>query len=111
MKNIVIAVAVLGILVLFSTAHAEETETLLGVAVNPEAKTITIDVSSSGCTDKGYFTFALENDVLIFKRIKRDACKAMPHRTTITYSLAEIGIKSGSSLRIGNAITFSEKLF
>jgi hypothetical protein len=68
-------------------------------------------VSSTGCTDKSYFSFALEGDVLIFKRIKRDTCKAMPRRDTITYSLDELGIKPESSFRIGNPITLTKHVF
>jgi hypothetical protein len=92
-------------------AGAEQVESLFGLATDAEAKTVSIMVSSSGCTDKGYFSFALEGDVLIFKRIRRDACKAVPGRHAITYSLEELGIKPDSAFRIGNPITLTENVF
>ncbi len=86
-------------------------EPLYGVATDARAKTVSIIVASSGCTDKSYFSFALEGDALVFKRIKRDSCKAMPERKAITYSLEELGIKPESAFRIGNPISLTGNLF
>jgi len=112
MKKIAFLLAVISIaFALPCIAWAEQAESIFGLAVDAEAKTVSIVVSSSGCTDKSYFSFALEGDVLIFKRIKRDACKAMPSRQAVTYSLEELGIKPESSFRIGNPITLTEHVF
>jgi hypothetical protein len=92
-------------------AWADEAESIFGIATNAEKKTLSIEVLSSGCTDKSYFSFALEGGVLTFKRIKRDACKAMPSRHAITYSLEELGIKPQKPFRLGNPISYSEHLF
>ncbi len=80
-------------------------------SVDPEAKTVSIDVSSTGCTDKSYFSAALDGDVLTFKRIRRDACKAMPRRQTIVYTIAELGLKPNASFRLGNPLVISDKFF
>lgn len=92
-------------------AWADETESIFGIATDAEKKTLSIVVKSTGCTDKGYFSFALEGDVLTFKRIKRDDCKAMPRREAVTYSLEELGIKPQKPFRLGNPISYSERLF
>jgi hypothetical protein len=109
-----ITMLIVAILIFFSLAsdvHAEGTELLYGLATDVEAKTVSIIIASSGCTDKSYFSFALDGDVLLFKRIRRDACKAMPMRQAITYSLEELGIRPESNFRIGNPISLTENLF
>lgn len=112
MKKIALSLAVVFIaLALSSKVQAEQAEPLFGVVTNAKAKTVEIVVSSSGCTDKSYFSFGLEGNVLTFKRIRRDACKAMPRPHGITYSLEELGIKPGSSFRLGNPISLTEDLF
>jgi hypothetical protein len=107
---------IIAVLLIFSSifltmpALADQTEPLFGIVTDTEKKTLSIWVESSGCTDKSYFTFTLEDDVLTFKRIKRDACKAMPMRHAITYSLEELGIKPQKLFRLGNPISYSEHL-
>lgn len=108
------ATVLAAILIVLTTSFeiwAEQPERLYGIATNAEAKTVSIVVSSTGCTDKSYFSFAVEGDVLIFKRLKRDSCKAMPARETITYALEELGIKPASSFRIGNPVSLTDHLF
>jgi hypothetical protein len=109
-----IAILLAGISIAFALtcrAGAEQAEPLFGLTADAGAKTVSIVVSSSGCTDKSYFSFTLEGDVLIFRRIRRDACKAMPGRQAITYSIEELGIKADSAFRIGNPITLTENVF
>ena len=111
MKKIAFLWAVMAIaFALPCQARAQQAEPILGLATDAEAKTVSIMVSSSGCTDKSYFSFALEGDVLTFKRIKRDACKAMPCRHTVTYSFEELGINPESAFRIGNPLCLSENV-
>ncbi|MEN6438082.1 MAG: hypothetical protein ABFD97_05825 [Syntrophobacter sp.] len=110
----VIALIVTAILLALATpfqARAQQPERIYGFEANAEAKTISIVVSSTGCTDKSYFSFAVEGDILTFKRVKRDSCKAMPSRETIRYTLDELGIKPESSFRIGNPISLTERIF
>ena len=110
MKNIALLLAFVSIFCALP-AWAEETEPIFGIATDTEKKTLSIVVKSTGCTDKSYFSFSLEGDVLTFKRIKRDTCKAMPSREAVTYSLEELGIKPQKPFRLGNPISYSEHLF
>lgn len=96
---------------LLAPAHAATVEPIFGIVTDAKAKTLSIIIDSSGCTDKSYFSFSLEGDVLTFKRIMRDACKAMPSRESLTYSLEELGIEPESPFRLGNTISFTGKLF
>ncbi len=108
---IVLLFAAVSIFFVRSDARAEKSDILYGIAMDAEAKTVSIVVASSGCTDKSYFNFTLEGDVLFFKRIKRDACKAMPRREVLTYTLKELGIRPDSEFRIGNPISLTEHVF
>ncbi len=92
-------------------AQAQQVEPIYGISTDAKAKTLTVVFVSTGCSDKSYFSFGLENDVLTFKRLQRDACKAMPMRHPITYSLEELGIDPQKPFRIGNPIVYSQYLF
>ena len=110
MKKIAILLALASILSALP-ARGVQTEPLFGIAADAEKKTLSIVVKSSGCTGKGDFSFAMKGDVLTFKRIRRDDCKAMPQRHTIIYSVEELGIDSREPFRLGNPISYSERLF
>lgn len=83
-------------------AHAGETEDLLGVSFDFEKKEITINVATSGCTQKGDFLFEMKDDVLTIIRINRDSCKAMQSKSSFTYSLKEAGIAPNKPFKIAN---------
>ena len=67
-------------------------------------------VTSNGCTDKSFFdidvtrrsssSFSVELD-----RVRRDNCEAdMPDGVQVTYTFQELGIPSGASVRVRNAV-------
>lgn len=93
-----------------STAGAEVRETLLGLQTDFRGKTITIEVMGSGCTDKGYFRLDFSNQVLTVYRLMRDACKAMPQKTSLSYSLDELGIDPNKPFRVDNPFIVNEFL-
>jgi len=100
-------------LVLFlsvSNVLADEVEPLLGMASDFGAGTITIDVVSSGCTDKGSFRMDLTNDALTVFRVRKDTCKALPEKTAITFTVAEVGINPHKPFTIANPFLVNEYL-
>lgn len=112
MRNIIFLLVVVAIfLAPVREVRADGDEPLYGIATDADAGKVSIVVASTGCTDKSYFSFSLEGDVLLFKRIKRDPCKAMPRRETLDYSLKELGIKAETPFRIGNPISLTERIF
>lgn len=91
-----------------SPAAAVQPEELLGVSLNAERKEITIDVVSSGCTQRSDFRFEMKEDVLTVLRAGRDACKAMPQKTSFTYTLKEAGVDPDKPFRFGNGFIANE---
>jgi hypothetical protein len=90
---------------------AEKPELLYGVSMDRQAKTLTIIVRASGCTEKSDIAFSLEGDTLTFTRSMPDSCKAMPERFAITYTLKELGIDPKACFRIGNPITLRDYVY
>lgn len=105
-----IVCCMLFIFLVASTARAEFREALLGMQTDFRGKTITIEVVGSGCTDKGYFRLDFSNDVLTVYRLQRDACKAMPEKIGLTYTLEELGIDPNKPFRVGNPFIVNEYL-
>jgi len=98
-----------GALALFaSPAAAVQPEELLGTSLNAERKEITIDVVSSGCTQRSDFRFEMKENVLTVLRAGRDACKAMPRKTSFTYALKEAGVDPNKPFRFGNRFIANE---
>jgi len=93
-----------------STAGAEVRETLLGLQTDFRAKTLTIEVMGSGCTDEGYFRLTFKDGVLTVYRLKRDACKAMPQKTSLSYPLDTLGIDPHKPFRVDNPFMVNENL-
>ena len=85
-----------------SILKAAEPETLLGVSFDYGKKEITLQVVSSGCTEKSDFKFVVKNDTLTVMRIKPDHCKAMETMVSFTYSFQEAGINANTKLIVAN---------
>jgi hypothetical protein len=81
---------------------AEQPEKLLGISTDFDKGEITIEVASSGCTQKEDFRFELKDNVLTIFRKQRDACKAMPEKIAFTFKLKDLGIDPNKPFRIGN---------
>ncbi len=67
-------------------------ETLHGLVLTET--TVTIKVTSTGCTKKEDFQLRLQKSeppILTIIRVKPDPCKAAPHSIDIVFSLKEIG--------------------
>jgi hypothetical protein len=77
-------------------------EPLLGFAFDPDESTLTINVFSSGCTEKKDFLFELRDNVLTIYRVRRDDCKAIPMMESLTYSLKELGVDFRKPFIIAN---------
>ncbi|MCE5243029.1 MAG: hypothetical protein ABFD98_16485 [Syntrophobacteraceae bacterium] len=110
MKKIVVLLILANLVLVAPTpaACADRLEPLYGVATDDRAKTLTITVAASGCTEKSHFTFEFDGDTLVFRRTMPDSCKAMPQRFAITYTLKELGIAPESSFCIGNPISLRD---
>lgn len=85
-----------------SGAFAAQPEELLGISLDNEKQEITIEVVGSGCTQKKHFLFEMKDNTLTVLRTERDACKAMPDKTSLTFSLREAGIEPNKSFRVSN---------
>lgn len=93
---------------LATAAWAGEPEDLLGFSLDAERGRLTIEVVSTGCTAKGDFRFERSGEVLTVVRLARDACKAMPSRARLEFSLAEAGVDARTPLRLGNRLVADE---
>lgn len=93
-----------------SAALAEQKEVLLGLTTDFDKETLTIEVASSGCTESKDFRLDFADNVLTVFRTRRDACKAMPGRLSLTYPLREAGIGPHKPFRVGNAFLVNENL-
>lgn len=87
---------------------AAPAERLYAASVTGDA--VTIRAASSGCT--GPESFDVEVDprgdeafAVTFERVREDYCRAaMPDGIEITYSLRELGLPPGASVRVTNPI-------
>lgn len=93
-----------------TTAWAEVRESLLGLHTDFTAQTLTIEVASSGCTDRSHFRLNFSDDILTAYRTRRDACKAMPQKISLTYTLDELGIDPHRPFRVDNPFVVNEFL-
>lgn len=80
-------------------------EALLGLRVDGERGQLVLEVSDSGCTTKQDFKIERAGDELTVVRLRRDACKMMPQRGTVTFTFEELGLKPHQSFTIRNPFT------
>jgi hypothetical protein len=106
------AVFVLGALLVAGTAGAAEQppEVLLGVGTDFDAGQVTFVVASTGCTTRADFRCDQKDGKLTLIRERRDACKAMPQRLTITFTLKELGLSPHQPFTLGNRLIVNENL-
>jgi len=109
MKKCVIAICLL-LLSMSTQAKAEQVENLLGLETDFDARQVVLVVASSGCTSKGDFRVEVKDDVLTVYRLQRDACKRMPFRERIAFTLDELGISPHKPFALGNRIVVNENL-
>jgi hypothetical protein len=105
LRSLVLSMSLLAVPAL---AAEEPPEALLGVSTDLAAGQVVFEVASNGCTAKADFRGRLEGAVLTLVRIRRDACKAMPRREPIAFSLAELGLKAHQPFTLGNRLVVSE---
>lgn len=91
-------------------AEDERPELLLGLSTDSAAGQVVFEVASSGCTAKEDFRCEFKENTLTIFRIRRDACKAMPQKTSIAFTLEELGIPPHQPFVLGNRITVNEML-
>lgn len=89
-------------LIFFQFAQAGNPEKLLGITLDNDKSEITIQVVSSGCTQRSDFSFEMKGDTLTVVRVKKDECKAMESQIQFSYSLKEAGINPNKPFVIGN---------
>jgi len=95
--------AVIFMLMLFGFNNQQSrTEKLLGFSFNYDKKEVTIQVVSTGCTMKADFQFKVSNNIITIIRKKRDECKRMPEMISLTYTLAETGLKADKEYTVKN---------
>lgn len=102
----------LGLLMLglATESRGEQLENLLGLETDFDAKQIVLVVASSGCTGKGNFRVEVKDEVLSVYRLQRDACKRMPFRERIAFTLDELGVSPHKPFALGNRIVVNENL-
>jgi hypothetical protein len=93
---------------LATAAWAGEPEDLLGFSLDAGRGRLTLEVVSTGCTAKGDFRFERQGEVLTVVRQARDACKAMPSRARLEFTLAEAGVDVRTPLRLANRFVADE---
>lgn len=103
---------IMGALLLAGPALAadERPESLLGLSTDFDAGKITFEVASSGCTARKDFRGELKDGTLTLIRIGRDACKRMPERVKITFTLAELGLTANKPFAVANRFIVNENL-
>jgi hypothetical protein len=103
---------IIGALLLAGSALAadERPESLLGVSTDFDAGKITFEVASNGCTARKDFRGELKDGTLTLIRLGRDACKRMPERMKITFTLAELGLSPNKPFAVGNRFIVNENL-
>ncbi|MCK4536761.1 MAG: hypothetical protein KAT93_07085 [Desulfuromonadales bacterium] len=109
MKKIGVVICLL-MFVLAARAEAEQLENLLGLETDFDTKQIMFVVASSGCTSKGDFRVEVKDEVLTVYRLQRDACKRMPFRERIVFTLDELGLSPHKPFALGNRILVNENL-
>ena len=77
-------------------------EKLIGLTFNYDKGEVTLQVVSSGCTQKGDFKFEIKGDSLSIIRIRPDNCKMMEGIVQFTYQLAEVKINPNKPYIIQN---------
>lgn len=107
MRKIAITSCLL-MLTLSSQVKAEQLENLLGLETDFDARQIVLVVASSGCTNKGDFRVEFKEEVLSVYRLQRDACKRMPFRERIVFSLEELGLSPHKPFKLGNSVVVNE---
>jgi hypothetical protein len=93
---------------LAAAAWAGEPEVLLGFSLDAEKGQVVLEVASTGCTGKADFAFERQGEVLTVVRKARDACKAMPSRARLEFTLAEAGVDVRTPLRLANRFVADE---
>lgn len=83
-------------------ASDRKPEKLLGLRADGEKGELAIEVWTGGCTAKAHFKVERAGEQLTVVRLQRDACKMTPERTTITFTLAELGLKPGQIFTVRN---------
>lgn len=89
-------------------AGDEPPEALLGVSTDIEGGQVLFEVASNGCTTKADFRSTYQDRTLTLVRIRRDACKAMPHRMKIAFTLGELRLSPHQPFALGNRIVVGE---
>lgn len=89
-------------------AGDEIPETLLGLHSDFATGQVFVEVVSGGCTAKDDFRSSYSDDTLTLFRIRKDDCKAMPHKITIAFTLEELNINPHQPFRLANRIVVNE---
>jgi len=88
-------------------ALAGNPEKLLGIVLDFDKQEVTIQVVSSGCTQKKDFSFEMKGDTLTIVRTRRDDCKMVETPSQLTYSLKEAGINPNKPFILRNKLVTS----
>ncbi len=82
-------------------------EKLLGLDADDEKGRLTFVVWASGCTEKADFRVERSGKALTLIRLRRDSCKMMPQRTSLTFTLEEVGLEPHDVFTVTNPFTSS----
>jgi hypothetical protein len=102
MKMKILFLTILISLIVSTFAKGENSEKLLGLTFDYDKKEVTLQVVSSGCTQKSDFKFEIKGDSLTIIRIRPDNCKMMESIVQFTFRLKEIKIDPNKAYIILN---------
>jgi hypothetical protein len=102
----ILAISIAGL----NRGFSESLENLLGISTDLDKGEITIQAASSGCTVKKDFRFVYQKDILAVYRTKRDSCKAMPEKISLTYKMKDVGVVPNKAFSLSNRIIVNYNL-
>lgn len=101
-----VLLTVVAVLVAGTTLAAEgKSEKLLGLSADDEKGLVTFEVWASGCAKKADFRVERSGTALTLIRLRPDTCKMMPQRWSVSFTLAELGLKPHETFTVSNRFT------
>jgi hypothetical protein len=104
MRRVVLAACAVGAASAVAAAEGKP-EKLLGLRVDAEKGELAVEVWSGGCTTRKDFRVDRAGEDLTVVRLRRDDCKMVPERATVTFTYAELGLKPHQAFTVRNPFT------
>lgn len=113
-KSIILMVMLTGVSMTGCATQSVEPQRLETIhSVSVASGSLTIGVSSNGCTKKESFKVHVvqgEPAYITIERIKYDGCKRMRHLVNISFPLEELGVDSSDTIVVENPLKAFKKV-